>query len=103
MQIGPARSSGNRIGSARPIAHEDAAFGDRPRLEQLERDAPRHRGEKGSAGAEQYRMDVEADLVDRSGLDQRRAEDAAAHDEDVSALLSLEIVDEGRAVLADQG
>ena len=55
------------------------------------------------AGAEQHGMDVEADLVDQAGLEERVRELAAAHQADVLARLIFQAPDEIAGVAGDDG
>src|SRR5262245_63122940 len=71
-------------------------------VRQLEVNLAGHAMECRNAVSEQYRMHVEAQLVDEVRLEKRPGEVAASHQTDVLARLLLELPHERRSVAPDQ-
>lgn len=94
----PERKHASRLHA---IAHEDAAVLERVALEQLEVDLAAGRVKQRDAGAEQHGMDVEADLIDQAGFEERVGEFAASHQTDVLARLVFQAPDEIGGVAGD--
>src|SRR5687767_14673103 len=84
------------------IYHVHAAVGETLAVLQLKVDLPAHGMECRNPGAEQHRVDVEADFVDQVALEQRSRELAAPHEADVLALFPLERAHELHGVPAHE-
>src|SRR5262249_15921890 len=70
-----------------PVGDVNAAVLEGPALAQLQVGLAGHRVKRRDARAEKHRGDVEPDLVDQSGLEQRPGQLPAAHPADVLAAL----------------
>src|SRR5262249_20770996 len=86
-----------------PVGQVDATIPEHSALEQLEVDLPAHGMEQRDSRPEQYRMDVETDLVDQLGLEERSGQLPAAHEANVLPVPALQVADELGDILPDDG
>src|SRR5688500_5707506 len=83
------------------VGYQHAAVRKRTALLQLQIDLPAHGMKRRNAGAEEHRVDVEADLVDESGLEQRLGELASTHQTDFLAVPLFQPANEFHRAVAD--
>lgn len=67
-------------------------------IQQLKVYLPFHFVKERNAGTEQHRMDVESDLINQVGLEQRLRKVAPTHHANIFALLLLQLPDESRSI-----
>src|ERR1700741_4208129 len=78
-------SAGQAASPIQPISDENAAVRELPRLQELQLDLAGHRMKQRDTRAQQQRMDIQANLVNQAGLEQRPGQVSATDETDALA------------------